>query len=97
MKSSIQSVNPLMNVGEIATMLGVSRKTVYHWVSRREVPFLKAGKHLRFDPMEVMEHFKNQTKMTPPCPSFQTLVESRHRSLKTRGISVAGQRSLQCQ
>jgi excisionase family DNA binding protein len=38
----------LFSVNEIADFLKVSRKTIYYWVSRNEIPYMKMGKHLRF-------------------------------------------------
>ena len=58
----------LLTVIETADLLKVSRKTIYYWVSRHEIPFLKVGKHLRFNPIEVVEFFANKTTLTrPPC------------------------------
>lgn len=54
----------LTNLKQTAEILGVSPKTVYYWVSRREIPFLKIGRHLRFQVPEVIAFFK--TKSSPP-------------------------------
>jgi len=39
----------LVGVDELARELGISRHTVYSWVSQRRIPFLKVGRLLRFD------------------------------------------------
>lgn len=46
---------------EIATALQVSLKTLYYWVSRNEIPYIKIGKHLRFDIPKVIDHFQART------------------------------------
>lgn len=45
-------------VGEIAKVLKVSPNTVYYWVSRKEIPFKRVGKHLRFNLKKVLNHFE---------------------------------------
>ena len=52
----------LLNSKEVATKLGVPLNTVYYWVSKNEIPYIKAGKHNRFDYEEVMAHFKQKTQ-----------------------------------
>ena len=39
---------------QLATILQVSTHTVYEWVRRNKIPYLRAGRgHLRFNPTEV--------------------------------------------
>ena len=84
---------PLMTPGELSAFLRVSPKTIYHWVLRREIPFTKVGRHLRFCATEVLAHFKGKTEQDAlSCPSFASLVESRHRSLKTSQGNFVGKR-----
>jgi len=77
--------NALLTLKELADRLKVPVKTIYHWVHRREVPYLKVGRHLRFDEDAVLAHFRERTAhQTLSCPTYADLVESRRRSLKTR-------------
>ncbi len=63
----------LLTVEELATFLKVSRHTIYYWVSRREIPVLHIGKHLRFDRQSVLAHFQSQAVNSPLQPwSFST-------------------------
>lgn len=39
----------LLDVNGVARRLGVSRHTIYSWVSQRRIPYLKVGRLLRFD------------------------------------------------
>lgn len=43
----------LMTVTDLAEHLQVSEKTIYDWVHKREIPFKKAGRLLRFRPSEI--------------------------------------------
>lgn len=95
MDSAIQNLPSLLTSNQIAVVLNVPIKTIYHWVLRREIPYTKIGRHLRFNMTEVLTFFKEKT-VEKSCSSLAALVESRHRSLKTRGNFVAGHRSLQC-
>jgi excisionase family DNA binding protein len=51
----------LLTGKELARKFNVPLNTVYYWVSKNEIPYLKVGKHNRFDYSEVMEFFKKQT------------------------------------
>lgn len=78
---------------EISELLKVSPKTIYHWVLRKEIPFTKVGKHLRFCASEVLAYFKQKTEnQSNSCTSMVALIDSRHRSLKTRQGNFAGKR-----
>ncbi len=43
-----------LNVGEVAALLRVSRRTVCDWVSQRKIPFRKAGDRTIFDRDEIL-------------------------------------------
>jgi excisionase family DNA binding protein len=67
----------LLNVEETALFLKVSEKTIYYWVGRYEIPFIKVGRHLRFNPVEVAQHFTRKTlEQRPSCVAGGSLVRS---------------------
>lgn len=83
-----------MTLDEVARYLHVSRKTVYYWVGRAEIPFVRVGRHLRFDPGAVMRHFSMKTEHEDPaisCANERAVLKSRSGawSLKT-GAGLAG-------
>ncbi len=43
----------LINVNELAKVLGISVQTVYAWVSRRRLPIVKVGRRTMFNPEEI--------------------------------------------
>ncbi|MCL5671227.1 MAG: helix-turn-helix domain-containing protein [Acidobacteria bacterium] len=50
----MSEVQGFMTVDAVARHLGVSRRTVYEWVSQRRIPFYKiGGTVLRFRPGEI--------------------------------------------
>lgn len=49
---------------ELAEMLGVAITTVYGWTSDRQIPFLKIGRLVRFDPLRIDKWLKEKTV---PC------------------------------
>lgn len=74
----------------MAQTLSVSPKTLYYWVGRREVPFLKVGRHLRFDPVAVVDYFAAQSPTSGPiCRGNSFAATTRARSLKTGPGSLA--------
>lgn len=44
----------LMRIGEVADLFGKSTKTIRRMVSKREIPFLRIGRDLRFDPSALI-------------------------------------------
>lgn len=50
----------LINIDELSKRLSIPKGTLYNWVYLHRIPFIKAGRSLRFDPDEVihaMPHF----------------------------------------
>ncbi|OFZ80664.1 MAG: hypothetical protein A2583_13600 [Bdellovibrionales bacterium RIFOXYD1_FULL_53_11] len=58
----IKSGAGVLTIEQLAEYLQLSVGTIYYWVHRREIPFLKIGKHLRFNINEVMAHFGTTTR-----------------------------------
>lgn len=81
----------LLTVTEIAEHLRVPVHTVYYWVGRREIPFLRVGKHLRFVHAQVVDHFQRRTDERKPCDEIASLLErsAPRRSLKSKARSLA--------
>lgn len=52
----------LIGSKELASKLGVPLNTIYYWVSKNEIPYIKAGKHNRFDYEEVVKFFRDKTR-----------------------------------
>ena len=80
--------NPLLTVDEMANELHVSTKTVYYWVGRFEIPFMKVGRHLRFNRDEVFQFFQSKTADHVPCLGTRHLVETK--TLNGRRFSSQG-------
>ena len=87
----------LMTITEIAQVLSVSPKTIYYWVSRLEIPFIKVGRHLRFNMEKTLAFFAERTRdKEPACLSDPRLLKGRnsgknsfHGSLKIRSGNPA--------
>jgi len=45
----------LIDINELSRRLTVAKGTLYNWVYLRRIPFLKAGRCLRFDYRQVLE------------------------------------------
>ena len=43
----------LIGVEEVAHMLGMSKNTIYCWVSQRRIPFVKCGRLTKFDVQKI--------------------------------------------
>jgi excisionase family DNA binding protein len=83
---STSNFGRLCTVQELAQILQCPISTIYYWVSRNEIPYVKLGRHLRFIPEEVLDHFKKTTdERKPACfkPGFSLdVMASKRRSLK---------------
>ena len=66
---------PLLTPREMAVQLHVPLKTLYYWVGRLEIPFLKVGRHLRFRRDEVLQFFQMKTEAGLPCLGKSTLIQ----------------------
>lgn len=51
----------LLTVEEIAELFQTSTSTIYRWVHKREIPFVKLGGKLRFSPDEIQEYIKQNS------------------------------------
>lgn len=38
----------LLKISELSDILKVSIHTIYYWVNKKEIPYYKIGRHLRF-------------------------------------------------
>lgn len=73
----------LVTPGELSQLLKVSLKTIYYWVERNEIPFTKIGRHLRFEPNEVIQFFREKTRKSRPYSFRGVLASPSSRSLTT--------------
>ncbi len=46
-------LSPLLTAKQVATLLGVSEKSVYRWSELGALPSVRLGRAVRFDPAEV--------------------------------------------
>jgi len=47
-----------ITVNELSLLLNIPVGTIYYWTSKKQIPFIKFGRHIRFDYEKVLEHFK---------------------------------------
>ena len=58
----------LLTVKDISKLIKIKEKTLYHWVSTRQVPFHKINGCVRFDHDEIKEWLKSTRQ--EPAPSY---------------------------
>lgn len=63
----------------------VPLSTIYYWTSRKEIPFLKVGRHVRFNLEKVLEFLEERTQYENlACNPLGNRIKTRFsRSLKT--------------
>jgi excisionase family DNA binding protein len=52
------------NPHELSTYLGLSLQTIYEWTSQKKIPFIKLGRLVKFDIIEVDKWMLSQ-KISP--------------------------------
>lgn len=53
-KSSVQLLeNQLLTIKQLSKYLSVSVPTIRDWVYKRQIPFAKLGRLVRFDPLDI--------------------------------------------
>jgi excisionase family DNA binding protein len=53
----------LIDINELSRRISVPKGTLYQWVYLRRIPFVKAGRSLRFDPAQVIESLPHFAKI----------------------------------
>ena len=43
----------LLNINELAEYLGIKISTVYSWVNQRKIPYIKVGRLVKFDQVDI--------------------------------------------
>lgn len=72
----------LMTAAQLAERWQVPVRTVYAWAKRNAIPHYRAGRLLRFDPVEVEEHFRRHGLGNEVLADPQRLGESAFELLK---------------
>lgn len=53
----------LIDIDELSARLCIAKGTLYNWVYLRRIPFVKLGRALRFDPIEIDRVLRNSSTM----------------------------------
>ena len=51
----------ILNMDDCAKYLGLSKGTLYVWVCRRKIPYLKVGRLVKFDMRKIEEWLKENS------------------------------------
>lgn len=65
-KSSIFDNQGFLSISCLTRLLNVPEKTIRHWIYRREIPFYKIGRHIRFDPKDIQQWISDR-RQTYEC------------------------------
>jgi excisionase family DNA binding protein len=49
-----EAIQDLIDINELSRRISIPKGTIYNWVYLKRIPFVKAGRSLRFDPDEVI-------------------------------------------
>jgi excisionase family DNA binding protein len=63
MGTALAPAHVLVDIDELALRLSIAKGTLYNWVYLKRIPYIKAGRCLRFDPDEVLASLPHSTTM----------------------------------
>lgn len=67
----------LMNIGEVAEFLNIPVATVRDYVWRKQIPYVKVGRHVRFRHEEILAWLESRSvppeNLVPPEKSWSKL------------------------
>jgi len=76
----------LLSIGDLSSVINISRWTIYGWVSKRKIPFVKLGSRTLFDPVKIGEKISkwlvealkqsHQDEKAYPCKTMGALSSS---------------------
>jgi excisionase family DNA binding protein len=53
--SKIDQLSGLLTVRQLISLVGMSRTTIYEYVTAKRIPYLRIGTMIRFDPHAIAE------------------------------------------
>jgi len=56
----LESRQEALNVAQVAELLGISEKKVYHLAATGELPSFRVGKAIRFDPQDLADWLRRK-------------------------------------
>jgi excisionase family DNA binding protein len=56
----------LLNVAEVANLLGIKVSTIRAWVLERKIPYYKIGRSIRFSEQELQEFLQKNHRIPSP-------------------------------
>lgn len=54
-------MKPLMNIVETSNYLGIAKNTIYAWVHKKQIPFVKLGGRLFFKAKDLEQFIEENT------------------------------------
>ena len=80
MKKKKERPRKLMNIDEMAEFLNIPIATVRDYVWRKQIPYVKVGRHIRFRHEEILVWLEDRSvppeDLAPPEKSWSKLRES---------------------
>ncbi len=70
LKPKEKTMNKLLDIKQLSEMLNIKKSTIYSYIHRKTIPFIKIGGRVLFDPIEI-QNFVDQNTFTPlQCKSL---------------------------
>ena len=61
--TSIDDSRRLLSIGQLSQQLGVSVKTLYGWVCLRQIPYVKMGRLVKFDALDIEKWIETKKRI----------------------------------
>ncbi len=70
MSTTTTTTKRLLTVTETAAYLGLSKLTIYDWVSKRKIQYVKVGRLVKFD-LNTLDKWIDQNTVKPRCSTSE--------------------------
>jgi excisionase family DNA binding protein len=63
-QDGVMAPRKLIDIAELSTLWSVPKSTLYNWVNQGRLPYVKLGRSLRFDVLQIEEFCRQSTMYT---------------------------------
>jgi len=82
-------LEPLLDINAVAARLNITVRHVRRLIAERRIPFLKVGKLLRFDPVEIARWTASLAVVSARCDgSDEGLLQHQTNSRRVAGVAA---------
>jgi excisionase family DNA binding protein len=59
MKTGLNTIEKLMTIDDLMEILNVSKPTIYRYIYKRQIGYIRVGNNIRFRKKDILEYIEN--------------------------------------